>query len=161
MKNRQVNHARNIWDRAITILPRVNQFWWESFSVVTLNCHVLLLFIYLSFLFIMTCFCAFTGTSTHTWRRCWGTWLAAGRFLRDGWSGSLKSRHGILTLTSNCATRKWKRPGPSMRDISFLKFHLWKVFINDLWIGSRCVFGCCVNHGITCCIPLDTTWLII
>lgn len=27
MKNRQVNHARNIWDRAITILPRVNQFW--------------------------------------------------------------------------------------------------------------------------------------
>lgn len=28
MKNRQVNHARNIWDRAITILPRVSQFWW-------------------------------------------------------------------------------------------------------------------------------------
>lgn len=28
MKNRQVNHARNIWDRAITILPRVNQFWY-------------------------------------------------------------------------------------------------------------------------------------
>jgi hypothetical protein len=27
MKNRQVNHARNIWDRAITTLPRVNQFW--------------------------------------------------------------------------------------------------------------------------------------
>lgn len=27
MKNRQVNHSRNIWDRAITILPRVNQFW--------------------------------------------------------------------------------------------------------------------------------------
>lgn len=24
MKNRQVNHARNIWDRAITTLPRVN-----------------------------------------------------------------------------------------------------------------------------------------
>uniref|UniRef100_A0A8C7PZV2 Crooked neck-like protein 1 n=1 Tax=Oncorhynchus mykiss TaxID=8022 RepID=A0A8C7PZV2_ONCMY len=29
MKNRQVNHARNIWDRAITILPRVNQFWYK------------------------------------------------------------------------------------------------------------------------------------
>ena len=28
MKNRQVNHARNIWDRAITTLPRVNQFWY-------------------------------------------------------------------------------------------------------------------------------------
>lgn len=27
MKNRQINHARNIWDRAITILPRANQFW--------------------------------------------------------------------------------------------------------------------------------------
>lgn len=27
MKNRQVNHSRNIWDRAITILPRVNAFW--------------------------------------------------------------------------------------------------------------------------------------
>lgn len=27
MKNRQVNHARNIWDRAIITLPRVNQFW--------------------------------------------------------------------------------------------------------------------------------------
>jgi crooked neck len=27
MTNRQVNHARNILDRAITILPRVNQFW--------------------------------------------------------------------------------------------------------------------------------------
>lgn len=30
MKSRQVNHARNIWDRAITILPRVNQFWYQS-----------------------------------------------------------------------------------------------------------------------------------
>lgn len=30
MKNRQVNHARNIWDRAITTLPRVNQFWYMA-----------------------------------------------------------------------------------------------------------------------------------
>lgn len=29
MRNRQVNHARNLWDRAITILPRVNQFWYK------------------------------------------------------------------------------------------------------------------------------------
>ncbi len=29
MKNRQVNHARNVWDRAITILPRANQFWYK------------------------------------------------------------------------------------------------------------------------------------
>ena len=27
MRNRQVNHARNIWDRAVTILPRENQLW--------------------------------------------------------------------------------------------------------------------------------------
>jgi crooked neck len=26
-RNRQINHARNIWDRAITILPRASQFW--------------------------------------------------------------------------------------------------------------------------------------
>jgi len=24
-----VNHARNLWDRAITIMPRVNQFWYK------------------------------------------------------------------------------------------------------------------------------------
>ena len=24
-----MNHARNIWDRAITILPRANQFWYK------------------------------------------------------------------------------------------------------------------------------------
>lgn len=29
MRNRQVNHARNLWDRAITILPRVSQFWYK------------------------------------------------------------------------------------------------------------------------------------
>ncbi|KAJ8684903.1 hypothetical protein QAD02_020696 [Eretmocerus hayati] len=29
MRNRQVNHARNLWDRAVTILPRVNQFWYK------------------------------------------------------------------------------------------------------------------------------------
>lgn len=25
----QVNHARNVWDRAVTILPRANQFWYK------------------------------------------------------------------------------------------------------------------------------------
>jgi hypothetical protein len=28
-RNRQINHARNIWDRALTILPRANQFWYK------------------------------------------------------------------------------------------------------------------------------------
>lgn len=37
MKSRQVNHARNIWDRAITILPRVNQFWYEWNSCLLLT----------------------------------------------------------------------------------------------------------------------------
>jgi crooked neck len=27
MKNKFVNHARNIWDRAVTLLPRVDLFW--------------------------------------------------------------------------------------------------------------------------------------
>ena len=26
---KQINHARNIFDRAITIMPRVNQFWYK------------------------------------------------------------------------------------------------------------------------------------
>lgn len=29
MRNRQVNHARNLWDRVVTILPRVSQFWYK------------------------------------------------------------------------------------------------------------------------------------
>lgn len=29
LRNRQVNHARNVWDRAVTILPRANQFWYK------------------------------------------------------------------------------------------------------------------------------------
>jgi len=28
-QNGQVNHARNVWDRAVTVLPRVNQFWYK------------------------------------------------------------------------------------------------------------------------------------
>lgn len=29
MKHRNVNHARNIWDRAVALLPRVDQFWYK------------------------------------------------------------------------------------------------------------------------------------
>lgn len=29
MKHKFVNHARNVWDRAITLLPRVTQFWYK------------------------------------------------------------------------------------------------------------------------------------
>jgi crooked neck len=28
MTHKFVNHARNVWDRAISLLPRVDQFWW-------------------------------------------------------------------------------------------------------------------------------------
>jgi len=28
-RHRQVNHARNVWDRAVIILPRANQFWYK------------------------------------------------------------------------------------------------------------------------------------
>lgn len=27
MKNKFINHARNVWDRCVTILPRVDTFW--------------------------------------------------------------------------------------------------------------------------------------
>lgn len=27
MKNRFINHARNLWDRAVQLLPRIAQFW--------------------------------------------------------------------------------------------------------------------------------------
>ena len=29
MRNKFVNHARNVWDRATAILPRVDQFWYK------------------------------------------------------------------------------------------------------------------------------------
>ncbi|PNF41875.1 hypothetical protein B7P43_G15716 [Cryptotermes secundus] len=29
VRNRQVNHARNLWDRAVTVLPRANQLWYK------------------------------------------------------------------------------------------------------------------------------------
>ena len=29
MKNRFVNSARNVWDRAVTLLPRIDQFWYK------------------------------------------------------------------------------------------------------------------------------------
>jgi hypothetical protein len=30
MRHRFINHARNVWDRAVTLLPRVDQLWWVS-----------------------------------------------------------------------------------------------------------------------------------
>ena len=29
MRNRHVNQARNVWDRAVTLMPRVDQFWFK------------------------------------------------------------------------------------------------------------------------------------
>ena len=29
MRHKQINHARNIWDRATALLPRVDQFWYK------------------------------------------------------------------------------------------------------------------------------------
>ena len=29
MKNKFINHARNVWDRAVTLLPRVDQLWYK------------------------------------------------------------------------------------------------------------------------------------
>ena len=29
MKNKFVNHARNVWNRAVALLPRVSQLWYK------------------------------------------------------------------------------------------------------------------------------------
>lgn len=29
MKHKNVNHARNIWDRCVELLPRVDQLWYK------------------------------------------------------------------------------------------------------------------------------------
>lgn len=29
MKSKFVNHARNVWDRAVSLLPRVDQLWYK------------------------------------------------------------------------------------------------------------------------------------
>lgn len=29
MRNRFINHARNVWDRAVSLLPRVDQLWYK------------------------------------------------------------------------------------------------------------------------------------
>ena len=40
MRNKQVNHARNLWDRAVTILPRANQFWYKYTYMEEMLNHV-------------------------------------------------------------------------------------------------------------------------
>lgn len=29
MKHKFINHARNVWDRAVVLLPRIDQFWYK------------------------------------------------------------------------------------------------------------------------------------
>ena len=29
MRNRHINAARNVWDRAVTLMPRIDQFWFK------------------------------------------------------------------------------------------------------------------------------------
>ena len=29
MRNKFINHARNVWERACKLLPRVDQFWYK------------------------------------------------------------------------------------------------------------------------------------
>ena len=33
MKARQVNHARNLWDRAVSLLPRIDQLWYKYINM--------------------------------------------------------------------------------------------------------------------------------
>ncbi len=57
MKSRQVNHARNIWDRAITILPRVNQFWYASSYWSFRHSDKDTMFFFSWFIFLCICLC--------------------------------------------------------------------------------------------------------
>ena len=119
-RRRQVNHARNIWDRAVTILPRVPQFWQVSLSYKhrlartrILSCLGML---GTSYGFLRKWQSAimppdmpeffYSGSSTHIWRKCWAMWRGHGRFLSDGWSGSLTSKRGISISIWSCATTK-------------------------------------------------------
>lgn len=40
MKNKFVNHARNVWDRTVTIHPRIDVFWWETLSFFIVWCFL-------------------------------------------------------------------------------------------------------------------------
>ena len=77
-RHKQINHARNIWDRAVTILPRVNQFWLNK-QLYVVGCELLIV-------------PYATGTSTHIWRKCWAMLLVVDKFLRDGWNGNQTNR---------------------------------------------------------------------
>jgi hypothetical protein len=39
MTHKNVNHARNVWDRAISLLPRVDQFWYKVGSPTYVRTH--------------------------------------------------------------------------------------------------------------------------
>lgn len=119
LRHRQVNHARNLWDRAITILPRANQFWYKYTYMEELLGNVS---------------GQWEQTHTQTARRRIRTpvtccyrhiWLmfswrqVRDRCLSAGWSGSRRSRRGIPTSTSSCATRSYSEHEPSTNAISF------------------------------------------
>ena len=41
------------------------------------------------------------------------------KYLRDGWNGNQKNKHGTRTSTLNYATKNWTELEESMNDISF------------------------------------------
>ena len=40
IRNKFINHARNVYDRAVTILPRVDQLWYEQFFYFMLGTNM-------------------------------------------------------------------------------------------------------------------------
>lgn len=98
MRHRAVNHARNIFDRATVLLPRVDQFWYGAHASLRASELCLRLLV-----------CA--GTNMCTWRRCWGMLQRAGRRLRGGWSGSRMSRVGCRISSLSYAITRWSGHG--------------------------------------------------
>ncbi len=101
-------------------------------------------------LYLRLTFCPVKGTSTPTWRRCWGTSPAAGRCLSAGWSGSLMSRPGTPTSTLSCATRKWTKLAPFTSDISFCWcFHVCSIYpLRGVGVRPN-------SNSVTSCLSLE------
>lgn len=102
MRHKQVNHARNVWDRAVSILPRIDQVRPRLSPALSAPSP------------LSDRFCpgqqpgappapddaaiphlGSSGISTSIWRRWWATSPARGRSLSDGCSGSLTTRRAL------------------------------------------------------------------
>ena len=114
IRNRQVNHARNVFDRAVTILPRANQFWYKYTYMEEMLGNVAGDNLGISF------------NSCHLTSFSLFVFQGGDKCLSAGWNGNPRSSPGMLTLILNSATRNWTGREPFMNDISFFNAYLMK-----------------------------------